>query len=152
MDQLVRTVAQKTGEQISKKTVGNIENNVGMPQYNSLAAIAALRFVKDSRTGKPLDEHDFIDIASETYPIAPMLAEMIGCAILTNKVTEGEIWRKLETMRQQKLTEFTLNRLEKIQQGQITPTDDDIRVIRELIDPNGEAFDEQEWLEAAGLL
>jgi hypothetical protein len=55
-------------------------------------------------------------------------------------------------MRQQKLTEFSLNRLEKIQQGQIIPTDDDIRVIRELIDPNGEAFDEHEWLEAAGLL
>ena len=40
MDRLALAVYHKTGEQIAKKTIGNIENNVGFPQYNSLAAIA----------------------------------------------------------------------------------------------------------------
>jgi hypothetical protein len=49
-------------------------------------------------------------------------------------------------------TPFTLDRLEKIKQRQISPTDTDIRIIRELVDPNGEAFDEAEWLQSANLL
>ena len=92
MDRLALAVFHKTGEQIAKKTIGNIENNVGFPQYNSLAAIAALRIVKSS-TGRPLDHHDFVD-----------------------------------------------------------STQEDIRIIRELVDPNGEAFDEMEWLQSANLL
>ena len=152
MDRLALAVYHKTGEQIAKKTIGNIENNVGFPQYNSLAAIAALRIIK-SGTGRPLDHHDFIDIASENYEITPMnLRDMIDCAMLINKLSEGEIWRKLETMKNTLPTPFTLDRLEKIKQRQISPTDTDIRIIRELVDPNGEAFDEAEWLQSANLL
>jgi transcriptional regulator with XRE-family HTH domain len=152
MDRLALAVYHKTGEQIAKKTIGNIENNVGFPQYNSLAAIAALRIVK-SATGRPLDHHDFIDIASENYEITPMnLRDMIDCAILINKLSEGEIWRKLEAMKNTLPTPFTLDRLEKIKERQISPTDTDIRIIRELVDPNGEAFDEAEWLQSANLL
>ena len=46
LDKLASAVFASTGEQIAKKTIGNIENNVGFPQYNSLAAIAALRLIK----------------------------------------------------------------------------------------------------------
>jgi len=154
MDRLALAVFHKTGEQIAKKTIGNIENNVGFPQYNSLAAIAALKIVKSS-TGRPLDHHDFVDIASENYELTPMdIKNMIGCAMLINKISEGEIWRKLETIRLKadKPFPFTLDRFEKIKEKQIRPTQEDIRVIRELVDPNGEAFDEIEWLQSANLL
>lgn len=152
MDRLALAVFHKTGEQIAKKTIGNIENNVGFPQYNSLAAIAALKIVKSS-TGRPLDHHDFIDIASENYELTPMdIKNMVSCAMLTNKLSEGEIWRKLEAMRLNTSPSFTLDRFEKIKEKQIRPTQEDIRIIRELVDPNGEAFDETEWLQSANLL
>lgn len=154
MDRLALAVFHKTGEQIAKKTIGNIENNVGFPQYNSLAAIAALKIVKSS-TGRPLDHHDFIDIASENYELTPMdIKNMVSCAMLINKISEGEIWRKLETIRLKadKPFPFTLERLEKIKEGQIRPTHGDIGIIRELVDPNSEAFEETEWLQSANLL
>ena len=128
--------------------------NVGFPQYNSLADIAALKIVKSS-TGRPLDHHDFIDIASENYELTPMdIKNMVRCAMLINKLSEGEIWRKLEAMRLNTggSLSFTLDRFEKIKEGQIRPTQEDIRIIRELVDPNGEAFDEMEWLQSANLL
>lgn len=154
MDRLALAVFHKTGEQIAKKTIGNIENNVGFPQYNSLAAIAALKIVKSS-TGRPLDHHDFVDIASENYELTPMdIKNMVSCAMLINKISEGEIWRKLEAMRLKadKPFSFTLERFEKIKERQIRPTQEDIRIIQELIDPNGEAFEETEWLQSANLL
>ena len=155
MDRLALAVFHKTGEQIAKKTIGNIENNVGFPQYNSLAAIAALKIVKSS-TGRPLDHHDFIDIASENYELlTPMdIKNMVRCATLINKLSEGEIWRKLEAMRLNAggSFPFTLERFEKIKEKQVRPTQEDIRIIRELVDPNGEAFDEMEWLQSANLL
>ena len=138
----------------NRRTIGNIENNVGFPQYNSLADIAALKIVKSS-TGRPLDHHDFIDIASENYELTPMdIKNMVRCAMLINKLSEGEIWRKLEAMRLNTggSLSFTLDRFEKIKEGQIRPTQEDIRIIRELVDPNGEAFDEMEWLQSANLL
>lgn len=49
---------------ISKKTIGNVENGIGEPKYNTLAAIAAAGFVVNS-AGHPLTEADFIDIACE---------------------------------------------------------------------------------------
>lgn len=151
LDKLASAVFTATGEQIAKKTIGNIENNVGFPQYNSLAAIAALRLIK-SPTGRPLDHHDFIDIASENHPITFMdIRNMIGCAVLINKISEGEINRTLQAMQERLIDPFTLDRLEKIKQGRIAPTSEDIRVIRLLVDPYENAFTETEWLEAANL-
>ena len=152
LDKLASAVFTATGEQIAKKTIGNIENNVGFPQYNSLAAIAALRLIKNPHTGRPLDHHDFIDIASENYPITFMdIKNMIDCAMLINKISEGEINRNLQAMQERLIDPFTLDRLEKIKQGRIAPTLEDIRVIRLLVDPHENAFTYTEWLESANL-
>ena len=82
------------------------------------------------------------------------IKNMVSCAMLINKLSEGEIWRKLEAMRLNTggSLSFTLDRFEKIKEKQIRPTQEDIGIIRELVDPNGEAFDEMEWLQSANLL
>ncbi len=62
---VVELVVQRTGYKLSKKTIGNVENNVGEPKYNTLVAIAAAGFVINPATGKPFTEDEFNDIAAE---------------------------------------------------------------------------------------
>lgn len=61
----VDLVFERTGYKLSKKTIGNVENNVGEPKYNTLVAIAAAGFVLSPATGKAFTEDEFNDIASE---------------------------------------------------------------------------------------
>ena len=61
----VDMVFDRTGYKLSKKTIGNVENNVGEPKYNTLVAIAAAGFVINPATGKPFTEDEFNDIAAE---------------------------------------------------------------------------------------
>lgn len=61
----VDLVFQRTGYKLSKKTIGNVENNVGEPKYNTLVAIAAAGFVLSPATGTPFTEDEFNDIAAE---------------------------------------------------------------------------------------
>lgn len=62
---IVDLVFQRTGYKLSKKTIGNVENNVGEPKYNTLVAIAAAGFVLNPAKGKPFTEDEFNDIAAE---------------------------------------------------------------------------------------
>lgn len=61
----VELVFERTGYKLSKKTIGNVENNVGEPKYNTLVAIAAAGLVLNPATGKPFSEDEFNDIAAE---------------------------------------------------------------------------------------
>ena len=61
----VDMVFDRTGYKLSKKTIGNVENNVGEPKYNTLVAIAAAGLVINPATGKPFTEDEFNDIAAE---------------------------------------------------------------------------------------
>lgn len=152
MDQLVVLIQTHVGEKIAKRTISNVENSTGWPTYNTIASIAALRFVKDPRTQKPLTEYDFIDLASENYPLEmSTIPELIDFSCIANKVSEGEVSRKLQEMRERGLASLGDRELEEIRRGTKSPTDDEIRVLRELFDPNGEAFHESEWLKAASI-
>lgn len=62
---IVDLVYQRTGYKLSKKTIGNVENNVGEPKYNTLVAIAAAGFVINQAKSKPFTEDEFNDIAAE---------------------------------------------------------------------------------------
>ena len=63
--EIVDLVYQRTGYKLSKKTIGNVENNVGEPKYNTLVAIAAAGFVINKASSKPFTEDEFNDIAAE---------------------------------------------------------------------------------------
>lgn len=63
--EIVDLVYQRTGYKLSKKTIGNVENNVGEPKYNTLVAIAAAGFVINQASSKPFTEDEFNDIAAE---------------------------------------------------------------------------------------
>ena len=62
---IVDLVFERTGYKLSKKTIGNVENKVGEPKYNTLVAIAAAGFILNPATGKPFTEDEFNDIAAE---------------------------------------------------------------------------------------
>ncbi|MFM6155643.1 MAG: helix-turn-helix domain-containing protein [Sphaerospermopsis kisseleviana] len=63
--QAAQIISETSGMTISYRTVDSIENGAGMPQFNTLVAIAASSLVIDEN-GKPLTIYDFIDIASES--------------------------------------------------------------------------------------
>ena len=144
-------IFERTGERISKKTIGNVENSSGMPTWNTFAVISAARMVTNPENGKFLDEQDFLNIASEFYrPKIMDLAKMIDLAIALNNLDKNQVYNKAQILR---LGEMTRERFEAILEGKSRlVTDDELRIIRELVDPDEQAFSETEWLEAAGLI
>jgi hypothetical protein len=143
-------IFDRTGERISKKTIGNVENSSGMPTWNTFAVISAARMVTNPENGKFLDEQDFLNIASEFYrPKIMELAKMIDLAIALNNLDKSQVYNKSQILR---LGEMSRERFDAILEGSQTVTDDEVRIIRELVDPDEQAFSETEWLEAAGLI
>ncbi len=59
-------VSEVSGMSINYRTINSIENAQGIPQFNTLVAIAASRIVTCDR-GVPLSIYDFIDVASERF-------------------------------------------------------------------------------------
>jgi transcriptional regulator with XRE-family HTH domain len=59
-------VSEVSGMSINYRTINSIENAQGIPQFNTLVAIAASRIVTCDR-GIPLSIYDFIDVASERF-------------------------------------------------------------------------------------
>ena len=64
-------VSKVSGMPINYRTISSIENAQGIPQFNTLAAIAASRLATCER-GVPLNIYDFIDIASENFRVDGM--------------------------------------------------------------------------------
>ncbi len=152
LEDLSGHIYEATGEKPSKKTLGNVENAVGEPKYNTIAAIAALRFALDP-DGNPLTEFDFIDIASETPSSIfqqMTIADLIIYAIAINKLSNSEIYQKLKELQVEGLSPLTIQSFEAFRKGYSKlPSDDELRAIREAIDPYEEAFTEAQWLKAA---
>lgn len=88
---IVDLVFQRTGYKLSKKTIGNVENNVGEPKYNTLVAIAAAGFVLNRATGKPFTEDEFNDIAAEVLdPFTGQYCQR-GESFLNQNQSQGEL-------------------------------------------------------------
>ena len=64
-------VSQASGMTVNYRTIGSIENAQGIPQFNTLAAIAASGIVTCDRC-VPLTIYDFVDIASENFRVSGM--------------------------------------------------------------------------------
>ena len=64
-------VSEVSGMSINYRTINSIENAQGIPQFNTLVAIAASRLATCER-GVPLSIYDFIDIASENFRVDAM--------------------------------------------------------------------------------
>lgn len=84
-------IAQKTGAEISYRTLATVENASGEPKYNTLVAIAAAGFVKVN--GRVLDIFDFIAIASESEVSMNALARLIQDYLEKNNTTLEEFAR-----------------------------------------------------------
>lgn len=155
LEDLSRHIYQATGEKPAKKTLGNLENGVGEPKYNTIAAVAALRFVVDPEE-KPLTEFDFIDIASEfpsTIFKKMTVADLIIHAIAINRLSDSEIYQKLKELHMKGLSPLTIQSFETFRKGYSKlPSDDELRAIRETVDPFENAFTENQWLKAANFL
>jgi transcriptional regulator with XRE-family HTH domain len=153
LEVLSHLILSYTGQSASPKTLGNIENNIGMPSWNNLAAIATLGFVKNPKTGQVLTEFDFVDIASEnlTVEFGMELPIMIRKACEINGVKREQYLSLLNKLNTVKMANLSEQRFDLICQGIELPTDDELRVIRVLVDPHEKAFKEKDWLVAAGL-
>ena len=64
-------VSEVSGMSINYRTINSIENAQGIPQFNTLVAIASSKLVTCDR-GVPLNLYDFIDIASENFRVSGM--------------------------------------------------------------------------------
>ena len=83
---IVDLVFERTGYKLSKKTIGNVENNVGEPKYNTLVAIAAAGFVLNPATGEPFSEDEFNDIAAEVLdPFTGQYCRLEKSSLTQNK-------------------------------------------------------------------
>lgn len=80
-------VRQATQIRLSKKTIGNVENNAGIPSYNTIAAIAAAGFVTDA-DGRRYTEDDFIDIACEIINPFKLDSQQMSNLNLKNLVSQ----------------------------------------------------------------
>jgi|GEM_PF-6432733 len=64
MDKLIELLKQLDCK-LSKKTISNFENGVGMPQWNTLASLAATQLLCFPDTNQPLAAEDFSSVAAE---------------------------------------------------------------------------------------
>lgn len=89
---IVDLVFERTGYKLSKKTIGNVENNVGEPKYNTLVAIAAARFVLNPDTQKPFTEDEFNDIAAEVLdPFTGQYGQIGESSLSENRAKASQV-------------------------------------------------------------
>lgn len=90
--QAAEFIETKTGTGISYRTIDKIENATGMPQFNTLVAIASSKIATCDR-GIPLDIYDFIDIASESFGMDSMnvLARLVKVELQSRNWTLGQM-------------------------------------------------------------
>jgi transcriptional regulator with XRE-family HTH domain len=158
----------KTQKRVSAKTIGNVENGIGIPQYNTLAAIAAAGFVTDEN-GRPLTIDDFVDIACEnplpsaidvvqhaTPKIQSSLiqgvnrivkfSEMIREAMLKNGITQDWLEDRIQKISDTDPLFLTVERLREIQRGEGEyPLESERAIIHTVIDPSHKVYSYGAW-------
>jgi transcriptional regulator with XRE-family HTH domain len=167
LDDVSELIFKKTGQTLTKKTIGNIENNVAtrMPEFNTLALIQAAGFVMD-KDGQVLSMQDFIDIACglkfdrlplpnkkpqtimsfSDDPQAMSLSAMIQQCIAQNGLSQQVIEEQLVRLQELKIADLTLEQLRAIQHGVISSASDgELRTLQVLLDPDGSVFSTQQW-------
>lgn len=89
---IVDLIFERTGYKLSKKTIGNVENNVGEPKYNTLVAIAAAGFVLSPATGEPFTEDEFNDIAAEVLdPLSGQYCQLEKSSLTRNRASGSQL-------------------------------------------------------------
>lgn len=85
-------VGEISGTSCNFRTINSIENATGMPQFNTLVAIASSKIATCDR-GIPLDIYDFIDIASESFGMDSMnvLARLVKAELQSRNWTLGRM-------------------------------------------------------------
>lgn len=158
MDHVVDLIQHKTGHALSKSTLSAIERASASrnPEFNTLAAIAAAEFVLDP-SGKPLTVFDFCNIAAEELDpfkhLTPALKkvnqshflQMIRQCAEANNLSFQDI-EELFLENREALTDMRIERFQAILKG-ATPTEDELRVLRAILDPYEEIFSEADWLD-----
>lgn len=152
LDEMADIVLRRTGRSISKKTLGNIENGVGEPKYNTLAIIAAVKIVVDGQ-GKYLSIEDFMDIASEveffhtsTQTKSMSLEKMIRKAMADNKISQEAVEASLIQQVLNNIGNIDLEKFRDILTGSTQQISiEELRLIVNAVDPEQEVFSWWDW-------
>lgn len=156
MDKAIAEI-QKRGGSIAKSGLSCVERGTTLATYNTLVAIAAAKFVRDG--DKVLGIDDFIAILSERYPVDEVQKEsqpsgvivsqqfisMIHECMRLNNLTLNQIEKLFLNMKTS--ADSSIERLREILSGSL-PNDDELRVVRFLLDPYEQHFSEDDWLVA----
>lgn len=113
------------------RTIENLEVGKGQPRWNTVVAIASLKFVLHPLTGKPFAEEELSDIAAERFD------PEIGCYVLENqeptiaaliKLELQNRFKPIEQLAVEKLAEFAELKPERVSslvEGE-HPTDEEL--------------------------
>jgi transcriptional regulator with XRE-family HTH domain len=161
----------KTQKRVSAKTIGNVENGIGTPQYNTLAAIAAAGFVTDEN-GNLLTIDDFINIACEHYPRSTSIdadycssttvqsskikgviknvvkfSEMLREAMERNGITQDALESRIQAISDTDPFLPTVERLREIQAGKGScALESERAIIHTVVDPEHKVYSYAQWV------
>ena len=142
LDEVATKIKEKIGDKLTptKKTINNVENGIGEPKYNTIAAITAAEIIIDKQ-GNPYDILNILNIASEK--ITPELPTMK--TIEQNNLTLEEI--KTQIYAHEKYLSF--RKFKSFFYGIETPNlNHELSILRLICDPS-DIFSEEEWIRAA---
>ncbi len=137
----VEKLTEEIGEgdhKVSRVTMNNLEHGQRIPAYNTVVAIAALKFVRHPFTGEPFTEQELSDIAAELldpetgrYTLGnqePTIANLIKLELKNRS-------KEVERLAMEKLTEVTeLNseRMKALIEGE-RPTDEELAALAQVL-------------------
>jgi len=142
--QAASLVILPNGEKLRQESLGKIEKGYGIPEFNTLVAIAAAEFVTDA-SGRILSIDDFINIASECYSINQPLefADMVAHAMQVNNISQSVLEAAFADLEP---GYFEIERLRDIQAKNGEPaTIAERRFIVARVDPMNSVFHRLQW-------
>jgi transcriptional regulator with XRE-family HTH domain len=149
-EEAIKLINEKLGAGIapSKTTLSNLENSVGNPQYNTIAAITGAGLIIDINK-EPYSILEVLSIASEKiipkFPEMKTIKEMIEECENTNKISMSRIKSYIKNHNKY----ISERRINTIKNGIDIPTTQELMAIREIYDPEEEIFNEEQWLIAS---
>ncbi|HEY9702551.1 MAG TPA: hypothetical protein V6C58_08905 [Allocoleopsis sp.] len=149
LDDVVKIIQSQVGEKLtpSKKTLGNIENGVGEPKYNTIAAITAAQIIFN-KYEEPYNILDVLNIASEKItpepPTMKTIEEMVKLTMKENSLTLNKIKEQISPHSQY----LNFRKFRTIFHGiDIPSAQHELRILRLICDPS-DIFSEKEWIRA----
>ncbi|MBD2006337.1 MULTISPECIES: helix-turn-helix domain-containing protein [Cyanophyceae] len=156
-----------------RSTINNLENgateSVNVPLLDLLCEILE---PINPKTGAPYGTWELLSMALVSRPLnivsknrallafgngeqkgkgkvsTTTIQDLINECLHRRQVTLQEIEFQLGEMRLKETADMSFQQLELIFRGEVIPHDEELRVIRELVDPHESIFSEEEWLKA----